>query len=107
MEKEWLCDGDSVDALKSFQKKLTAWNNDTFGHILKRKRRVRSQLEGVQRALDVKWSKGSIKFEAKLRGEWTDILLQEFPWYHQSRVDWIRFGDKKTKFFHMSTLIHR
>lgn len=40
MEKEWAYNGDLVSSLKRFQKKLKAWNKDTFGQILKRKRRV-------------------------------------------------------------------
>lgn len=67
IEKEWMCDGGLVDALMNFQKKLIAWNNDMFGHILKRKKWVRSRLEGVQRAVDVKWSKGLIKLEGEAK----------------------------------------
>lgn len=36
--EEWPCNGDLVGALKRFQLKLVAWNRDTFGRILKRKK---------------------------------------------------------------------
>lgn len=51
MEKEWAYNGDLVEALNRFQVKLLAWNKDTFGHIMKRKKRIRACLEGIQKVL--------------------------------------------------------
>lgn len=52
MEKDWLWEGDLVASLKGLSEKLIAWNRDVFGSIFRRKRRVKSRMEGVMRALD-------------------------------------------------------
>lgn len=38
-----------------------------------------------------------------------DTLLrdEEIRWAQKSRLDWLKFEDKNTKFFHVSTLIRR
>lgn len=38
-EREWKWEGNLVDSLKHFSKKLMAWNRDTFGIIFQRKQR--------------------------------------------------------------------
>lgn len=95
-------------ALKDLSEKLSDWNNNTFGNIFKRKRRLTSRLEGIQRALFSYTSKGLLKLEEKLRQELNETLKQEeLLWMQQIRISSLRLGDKNTKFFHTSTLIRR
>lgn len=45
------------------------------------------------------------KTEAKLRRELYDVLYQEeIIWFQKSRLEAIKDGDRKTKFFHLQWL---
>lgn len=35
------------------------------------------------------------------------LLQEEVLWMQKSPVDWLRLGDKNTKFFHTTTLVRR
>lgn len=75
-------------SLKCFVEKLSAWNKDTFGNILWRKRSLKKRLEGLSRAIDERVTVGLLKLEIKLKREWADVLLQEEAlWMKKSRVD--------------------
>lgn len=51
---------------------------------------------------------GLIRLEEKLKRERNEVLLQEeLLWRQKSRVDWIRAGNKNTRFFHTSMLTRR
>lgn len=45
-----------------------------FGNIFKRKRRLRSRLGDVVRALDVRTAPGLLKLEGRHEKEWSDML---------------------------------
>lgn len=108
MEKEWEWNGDLMSSLECFAEKLRCWNRDTFGNVFSKKRRVQRRLEGVVRALDVQATPGLLSLERELKREWSDILLQEeLLWLQKSRIDWLKLGDKNTKFLHTSTLLRR
>lgn len=51
---------------------------------------------------------GLLKSKAKLQKKRNGILLQEVvPWMHTSRENWLKLGDRNTKFFHTSILLRR
>lgn len=68
-----------------------------------------ARIEGVQkRSSDGLFSQSLEKLEQKLIKEYNDILLQEeIYWFQKSRVQWLQFGDRNTKYFHSTTLIRR
>lgn len=108
MSREWSCDGNLTSSLKDFSTKLVSWNRVTFGHIFKRKKRNFLRLEGVQRCLALRVTEAHLKLEARLKEEQGQILLQEeLLWQQKSHVDWLRYGDANTTFFHTSTLVRQ
>lgn len=108
LRREWSWGGDLTHSMKCLAEKLNAWNRDTFGNIFWKKRKLRRRLEGACNALEERSSVGLLKLEMKLKRELADVLLQEeVLWMQKSRVDWLRMGDKNTKFFHTSTLARR
>lgn len=94
LEREWKWEGNLSQTLKSFSEKLQAWNKDTFGNILRMKKRNQLRLEGVQIILKRRVTEAMLKLERKLKEERSLILLQEeFLWLQKSRNDWLRYGD--------------
>lgn len=109
MEREWSSEGDLTCLLECLIEKLRAWNIDTFGNINKRKSSLQRRLDGVSKAMGG-WelTVGLLKLERRLKREWTEVLMhEEIMWMQKSHVDWLRFGDQNTRFFHTSTLVRR
>ena len=82
--------------------KLRDWNDQVFGHLQQRKKKVLARLNGVQRALCNKANPFLVNLERDLQDEFCQIMDQEeLLWMQKSRVNW---RDKNSKFFHMTTL---
>lgn len=78
VEEKWV-HGDVALALSKLTDDLSIWNKETFGNIFRRKRKLQSRQEGVQRALEKRTTGGLLKLECKLNKEWNEILEQEDP----------------------------
>lgn len=88
--------------------KLLTWNKVIFGNIFQRHRRLLARLGGIQRALEVKYTRSLCHLENKLKKEMEEVLNQEeWFWHKKSRKDWALLGDRNTKFFHQKTLAKR
>lgn len=107
-EREWHWDGDLIILLKNFTEKLLSWNKNTFCNILKRKKELQGSLTGVSREIERRLMVGLLKQERRSKKEYADVLLQEeMLWMQKLRIDWLRLRDRKTRFFHTSTLVRR
>ena len=65
-------------------------------------------LSGIQRHLAAHGSTRLMKLERKIQQELDMILNQEeLLCFQRSQEDWIKSGDKNTKFYHASTLVRK
>lgn len=79
-----------------------------FGNIFKNKRRLETRIKGVHKLLDSYPSSDLIKLERDLQCEYNRVLAhEEMLWYQKSRENWVKFGNRNTKFFHTQTVIRR
>lgn len=100
--------GDALFKLKGVRDQSLIFNRDTFGNIFRNKRRVETGIRGIHNILDSHLFSDLIQLEKTLQREYSSILAQEeLLWYQKSRENWVRFGNKNTKFFHAQTVVRR
>ncbi|KAF7831333.1 ribonuclease H [Senna tora] len=87
---------------------LLQWNKNIFGNIFKRKKRLISIIEGIQRVANHCENRFLYKLENDLKNELDEVLKQEeILWFQKSRGQWIHDGDKNTRLYHTKTIIRR
>lgn len=105
---KWETNRALIPALEHLSEELQSWNKNVFGNIFHQKRSLLARLEGVQKSLSIKVNNGLLKLESKMRRELDEVLdREETLWYQKSRIDWLKDGDRKTTFFHLSTIVRR
>ncbi|KAL5846682.1 hypothetical protein ACOSQ3_010206 [Xanthoceras sorbifolium] len=100
--------GSLSEKLNALAANLKDWNRDSFGCIFRRKRVLLARILGIQKSLSFNYNSSLVSLEYHLSREYNDIINQEEMFWHQkSRNNWLRCGDRNTKFFHLSTMIRR
>lgn len=90
--------------LRSCQKNLQEWSKKTFGN---NKKKIEDLTEKIRIIQGLPYSQEGFSQEQDLTKELEITMLREEMYVHQrSRVNWLRFGDKNTAFFH-ATLMQR
>ncbi|XP_061350094.1 uncharacterized protein LOC133295304 [Gastrolobium bilobum] len=93
---------------ENFREKATSWHKDCYKEEEKLKNNLHSRLRGIDYSLSQHPCHSLERLQKEIWQQLNTIYLrEEITWYQRSRTDWIRFGDRNTKFFHSATVSRR
>ncbi|KAK8704106.1 hypothetical protein V6N13_047739 [Hibiscus sabdariffa] len=93
------------EAIVKFTEAAQLWNKEVFGVNGRNKKILMASLRGMQRCLDQRRTQSMIKLELELLQELEIVLDQEEElWKLKYLIDWVKFGDKNTSYFHSKAI---
>ncbi|KAH1096848.1 hypothetical protein J1N35_013769 [Gossypium stocksii] len=104
----WECSGNFTVSLSKFTQKLKEWNKKVYGNIFNCKKDLIRRNANTQRKSDYFGSYYLNQEDLGLRQELENVLQHEkLFWKQKAMCDWLKFGDRNTKYFHSRTMQSR
>ncbi|XP_056692109.1 uncharacterized protein [Spinacia oleracea] len=107
-------DGPSLFVVKKFEGRdhfLTSiknWNQNVFGNLYYKRKRLLARINGIQLALANKYSGFLVNLERDLLKQLDDILNKErLIWAQKAGMNWRKYADYNTKYFHILAKIRK
>lgn len=102
------CSRNFVDSFGKLTHKLKRWNKKVYGNITTRKRDLIKRIASIQRRSDYSRSHHLNQEDLSLRHELKNVLhYEELLWRQKTKCDWLKLGDRNTKYLHTRTLQKR
>ncbi|XP_031091057.1 uncharacterized protein LOC115996050 [Ipomoea triloba] len=100
---------DNIEVMiEKISKNSLLWNKKVFGNIFHRKRHLEEKIKKIQMNSNYQSSRDLQNLERELINDLNKILDQEEThWFQKSRQDWIKDGDRNTRFYHNVALSRR
>eukprot|EP00253_Pinus_taeda_P007926 PITA_07926 len=95
--------------LKEMKHKIRKWNKEDFGNIFEEKQKLERAMEEVQQQNILEGRNDErCKEESRLISQLEERRKQEeILWKQKSRINWLREGERNTRFFHQAMIQHR
>ncbi|XP_061370519.1 uncharacterized protein LOC133313201 [Gastrolobium bilobum] len=101
-------DGSWLHARDQFEKDAKIWHQNVFKENMRRKNRLYSRLNGLDSYKYGRYDHNTELLQKELWRELQAILVrEELIWFQSSRNQWLKYGDKNSRFFHSSTIARR
>lgn len=101
VEEAWQQGRNVQENISHSAKKLQAWSKEYFGSFAKEMKQCKEKMNAL---METDPSEEVLKMMSDLDCRMSEMeRREELYWHQRSRQEWIKAGDKNTKFFHEKT----